>query len=264
MTTGRLTVVGLGPGAPYWRTPEASACLAHATDLVGYGPYLDLVGHLDPPPVRHDFDNREEAERARFALDLAVEGRDVVVVSSGDPGIFAMASAVVEELHHADGRYDAVSVAIVPGVTAASAAAARVGAPLGHDFCCLSLSDVLKPWSVIEQRLGAIGAADLVVALYNPVSRHRPWQLGRAVEILSEHRSPDTPVVLSRAVGRDGEDTRVTTLGTFDPGEVDMRTVVIVGSTTTRAFPGAGDRTWVYTPRAYPSELAGAGPARLS
>ncbi|MGH9013233.1 MAG: precorrin-3B C(17)-methyltransferase [Acidimicrobiia bacterium] len=257
MTAGRLAVVGLGPGASAWRTPEASERLAGATDLVGYGRYLQMVGDLEPPPVRHEFDNREEAERARFALDLAAGGRDVVVVSSGDPGVFAMATAVVEELHRAGpGRYDTVELTIVPGLTAASAAAARVGAPLGHDFCCISLSDVLKPWSVVEQRLEAVGAADFVVALYNPRSSHRPWQLGRAIEILRGHRAPATPVVLARSVGRVGEETQVTTLEAVDPDLVDMRTVVIVGSTTTRAFRDERDRTWVYTARSYAPELA--------
>jgi cobalt-precorrin 5A hydrolase/precorrin-3B C17-methyltransferase len=253
MILGRLAVVGLGPGSAVWRTPEASARLAGATDLVGYGPYLALVPELTPPPVRHEFDNREEATRAQFGLDLAARGRDVVVVSSGDPGIFAMATAVVEELHRADdGRYRGVEVSIVPGVTAASAAAARVGAPLGHDFCCLSLSDVLKPWAVVEQRLEAVAGADLVVALYNPISRHRPWQLGRAMEILGGYRSPSTPVVLGRDLGRTGEAVQVTTLGALDIADVDMRTVVMVGSSTTRAFKDVDGHTWVYTPRAYP------------
>lgn len=251
-TGGRLAVVGLGPGTTDWRTPEAQARLEEATDLVGYGPYLKMVGALDPPPVLHAFDNREEEERARLALDLAAEGRDVVVVSSGDPGVFAMATAVVEELHHGADRYRAVRLTIVPGVTAASAAAARVGAPLGHDFCCLSLSDVLKPWSVVEHRLEAVGAADLVVALYNPISRQRPWQLGRAIEILRGHRAPGTPVVLARNVGRDGEDIHITTLEDFDEEHVDMRTVVIVGSTTTRSFRDGRDHEWAYTPRTYP------------
>jgi cobalt-precorrin 5A hydrolase/precorrin-3B C17-methyltransferase len=254
MTGGRLAVVGLGPGTPSWRTPEACERLAQATDLVGYGPYLALVAERDTRAHRHVFDNREEAERARFALDIASDGRDVVVVSSGDPGVFAMATAVVEELHRdPDGRYSALDVAIVPGVTASSAAAARVGAPLGHDFCCLSLSDVLKPWEVVEQRLEAVAAVDLVIALYNPISRHRPWQLGRALEIVARHRPPATPVVLGRDVGRDGETMRVTTLGDLDPADVDMRTVVIVGSTTTRAFRDVNGRTWVYTPRTYPA-----------
>ncbi len=251
--TGRLAVVGLGPGAEEWRTPEATARLGAATDLVGYGPYLRMVGPLDPPPVQHEFDNREEAERARFALDLAAEGRDVVVVSSGDPGVFAMATAVVEELHRREEAGDAtVELTIVPGVTAAAAAAARVGAPLGHDFCCLSLSDVLKPWPVVERRLDAVGAADLVVALYNPTSRHRPWQLARAIEILRAHRPAATPVVVARDVGRPGEELRTTTLDAFDPADADMRTVVIVGSTTTRGFTDAHGRAWVYTPRTYP------------
>lgn len=253
MTAGRLAVVGLGPGTPSWRTPEAHERLARASDLVGYGPYLALVPAADTAARRHEFDNREEAERARFALDLALEGRDVVVVSSGDPGIFAMATAVVEELHRTrDDRYRALDVTIIPGVTAASAAAAQVGAPLGHDFCCLSLSDVLKPWEVVVQRLEAVASVDLVIALYNPISRHRPWQLGRALEILSAHRAPATPVVLGRNVGRDGETMQVTTLGELDVADVDMRTVVIVGSTTTRAFRDVNGRTWVYTPRAYP------------
>jgi precorrin-3B C17-methyltransferase len=261
MTTGgRLAVVGLGPGAPAWRSPEAAARLAGATDLVGYGPYLDLVGALDPEPSRHEFDNRQEADRARLALGLAAEGRDVVVVSSGDPGIFAMATAVVETLEQRTARGDIpVEVTIVPGITAASAAAARVGAPLGHDFCCLSLSDVLKPWEVVERRLAAVATADLVVALYNPISRHRPWQLGRALDLLREHRAPYTPVVLGRDVGRDGEVTRVTSLAAVEPAEVDMRTVVIVGSSTTRAFTDAHGRTWVYTPRDYPAPGAGEG-----
>ncbi len=145
MTAGRLAVVGLGPGSEAWRTPEATERLAEATDLIGYHIYLALVPELNPDAVRHEFDNREEVDRARLALDLAASGQDVVVVSSGDPGVFAMATAVLEELHHADeGRYGEVEVTIVPGVTAAAAAAARVGAPLGHDFCCLSLSDALE------------------------------------------------------------------------------------------------------------------------
>jgi precorrin-3B C17-methyltransferase len=238
---------------PAWRTIEATETLARATDLVGYGPYLDLVEPVDRPRVRHEFDNREEAQRARFALELAREGRDVAVVSSGDPGVFAMATAVIEEVEHAEGAYDGVDIAIVPGVTAASAAAARVGAPLGHDFCCVSLSDVLKPWPVVEQRLEAVGAADFVVALYNPISRHRPWQLGRAFEILRRHRSADVPVVFARAVTRADERIVVTTLGACDAEQADMSTVITVGSSTTRAFTDSAGRTWVYTPRRYPS-----------
>jgi cobalt-precorrin 5A hydrolase / precorrin-3B C17-methyltransferase len=255
VTAGRLAVVGLGPGGPSGRTAEATERLAQATDLVGYRPYLAQVGPLGAHQTAHPFPNRQESARAAFALDLAQGGRDVVVVSSCDPGIFAMATAVVEELHGdlAAGRWRDVEVTIVPGVTAASAAAARIGAPLGHDLCLVSLSDVLKPWEVIEARLDAAAAADFVLALYNPLSRHRPWQLGRALEILARHRTPETPVTLARNVGRDGETVRVTTLGSLDPGEVDMRTVVIVGSTTTRQFTDRSGRAWVYTPRHYPA-----------
>jgi len=175
------------------------------------------------------------------------------VVSSGDPGVFAMAAAIFEVLDdpQADARRRDVDVEVVPGITAALAVAARVGAPLGHDWCCLSLSDNLKPWPVIERRLDAVAAADFVVALYNPVSRHRPWQLGRAFEILATGREPSTPVVLGRDVGRPAETVTVTTLGTVDLSVVDMRTVLIVGSSTTRTI--AGDR--VYTPRSYADVL---------
>jgi cobalt-precorrin 5A hydrolase/precorrin-3B C17-methyltransferase len=230
-----------------------TSSLAGATDLVGYGPYLELAGCDDDAIARHAFDNREEAARARFALDLAAQGRNVVVVSSGDPGIFGMATAIVEELEHARDDFD-VDVVIAPGVTAASAVAARVGAPLGHDFCCLSLSDLRKPWTLIERRLEAVGVADLVVALYNPASRRRESQLVRALEILGRHRAPETPVVLGTAIGRDGEAVCVTTLGELDATTVDMRTIVIVGSTTTRVFRDVHDRQWVYTPRSHPDD----------
>jgi precorrin-3B C17-methyltransferase len=254
VTSGRLAVVGLGPGAPAWRSPEATARLCTATDLVGYGPYLEQVGPLDPEPRRHASDNREELDRADHAFELASEGRDVVVVSSGDPGVFAMATAVLERLEtRTTLAAPAVDVTIVPGITAASAAAARVGAPLGHDFCCLSLSDVRKPWEVVERRLVAVAAADLVIALYNPASRARPWQFGRAMELLRAHRAGPTPVVLGRDVGRPGETVRVTTLEELDLTAVDMRTIVIVGSSTTRTFVDGEGRRWVYTPRDYPA-----------
>jgi precorrin-3B C17-methyltransferase len=254
VSAGRLAVVGLGPGAPAWRSPEATARLSVATDLVGYAPYLDQVGPLDPEPRRHASDNREELDRADQALSLAADGGDVVVVSSGDPGVFAMAAAVLERLEaRAAVGTPAVEVTIVPGITAASAAAARVGAPLGHDFCCISLSDVRKPWEIVERRLTAAAAADFVLALYNPASRARPWQLGRAIELLREQRAESTPVVLARDVGRPGETVHVTTLADLDPTAVDMRTVVIVGSSTTRTFVDVGGRQWVYTPRDYPA-----------
>ena len=260
---GRLAVVGLGPGSEGVRTPQAQARLAAATDLVGYRPYLDQVGPLGPGQRTHPFPNRKEAERAAFALDLAAAGADVVVVSSGDPGIFAMASAVMEELDKEaeTGRWASVEVTIVPGVTAATAAAAAVGAPLGHDLCLISLSDVLKPWEVVERRLDAAAAADFVIALYNPISRHRPWQLGRALEVLGRHRKGGTPVVVARQVGRTGEAVEITALGSVDPASVDMRTVLIVGSSTTRRFDDLNGRTWAYTPRYYPVGPASEAPA---
>ena len=250
--TGWLKIVGLGPGDPRLLVPAAAEALATATDLVGYATYVDMVAPRDGQS-RHVSDNREELDRAAHALDLAVAGGRVAVVSSGDPGVFAMAAAIFEVLDdpQGDARWRDVDVEVVPGITAALAVAARVGAPLGHDWCCLSLSDNLKPWPVIERRLDAVAAADFVVALYNPVSRHRPWQLGRAFEILATGREPSTPVVLGRDVGRPAETVTVTTLGTVDLSVVDMRTVLIVGSSTTRTI--AGDR--VYTPRSYADVL---------
>ena len=260
MTTGRVSVVGLGPGRADWCVPAVTERLIAATDLVGYGPYLDLI----PCPtagVRHPSGNRVEADRARDALDLAAAGGDVVVVSSGDPGVFAMASAVMEQLDASPERWAGIEIEVVPGVSAAQALAARVGAPLGHDFCIISLSDVLKPWDVIERRLHAVADADFVVALYNPISRHRPWQLGRAIEIIASHRSPGTPVVVGRHVGRPDEHVTVVELAAFDPGQVDMSTVLIVGSSTTKALDGRPLGSSVFTPRSYPDHHpAGATP----
>jgi precorrin-3B C17-methyltransferase len=253
-----LTIVGIGPGDAGTCTPAVTASLAAATDLVGYGPYLDMaVGLVAGNPRRHGSDNRQEADRARLALDLAAEGRDVVIVSSGDPGVFAMATAVMEQLDGARaGRWDAVDVQVLPGVTAAQAAAARAGAPLGHDFCVISLSDNLKPWEAIERRLAAAAAADFVIALYNPTSRHRPWQLARAAGLLLAHRAPGTPVVLARDVARPGERVEVVALDALASAPVDMRTVVIVGSSTTRCLDRPDGTRRVYTPRTYPAAPA--------
>jgi precorrin-2 C20-methyltransferase/precorrin-3B C17-methyltransferase len=246
---GEVTVVGLGPGAGHWLTPEAQEALASADDLVGYGPYVDRVAP-DPRQRRHSSDNRVEAERAAFALDLAKQGRRVVVVSSGDPGVFAMAAAVLEVAE--DPQWRDVPVRVVPGLTAAQAVASRAGAPLGHDFCVLSLSDRLKPWSVIESRLAAAAAADLVIAVYNPASRTRREQLVRALEVLGAHRAPATPVVVGRDVGGPGESVRITTLADLDPDTVDMRCLLIVGSSQTRAVTRGDGVTRVFTPRHYP------------
>jgi precorrin-2 C20-methyltransferase / precorrin-3B C17-methyltransferase len=248
-TPGSVVVIGLGPGGREWVTPEAQAALASADDLIGYGPYLDRVPP-NPRQRRHASDNRVEAERAAFALDLAKRGRRVAVISSGDPGVFAMATAVLEVSE--DPQWKDVPVRVVPGLTAAQAVASRVGAPLGHDFCILSLSDRLKPWSVIEARLSAAAAADLVIAIYNPASRSRTEQLVRAREVLLTHRSPDTPVVVGRDVGGPTETVRVITLGDLDPSTIDMRCLLIIGSSQTRASVRGDGSAIVYTPRHYP------------
>jgi precorrin-2 C20-methyltransferase/precorrin-3B C17-methyltransferase len=217
--------------------------------LIGYETYLNRVP-VRPGQERLATDNRVELERAAHAIELARAGRRVAVVSSGDPGIFAMATAVLEavEDRSALGDVDDLDVRIVPGLSAMQAAAARAGAPLGHDFCVISLSDQLKPWAVIERRLKAASRADLVLALYNPASRTRRTQLVRALEVLRAQRHHDTPVVVARAVGAAEEAVTVTTLAQLDPAAVDMRTLLIVGSSTTRALPGGR----VYTPRRYP------------
>jgi precorrin-2 C20-methyltransferase/precorrin-3B C17-methyltransferase len=249
-SSGAVTVVGLGPGGREWLTPEAQAALASADDLVGYGPYLDRVAP-NPRQRRHASDNRVEAERAAFALDLAKRGRRVAVVSSGDPGIFAMAAAVLEVSE--DPQWKDVPVRIVPGLTAAQAVASRVGAPLGHDFCIVSLSDRLKPWDVIAARLSAAASADLVIALYNPASKSRREQLVRARELLLSHRAPETPIVVGRDVGGPTESVYVTTLGDLDTATIDMRCLLIVGSSQTRATVRGDGTALVYTPRHYPT-----------
>lgn len=248
--TGQVTVVGLGPAGPLWLTPEARGALAAAEDLVGYTTYLDRVP-VRPGQQRHHSDNKVESERAEFALDLARQGRRVAVVSSGDPGVFAMATAVLEVA--SESPYREVPVRVVPGMTAAHAAASRAGAPLGHDYAVVSLSDRLKPWEVVAERLRAAAAADLVLALYNPGSRSRTWQVGKARDVLLEHRAPETPVVLGRDVGGPEESVRIVRLGELVPEEVDMRTILIVGSTQTRAVRrGASGEEIVWTPRRYP------------
>jgi len=243
---GEVVVVGLGPAGPRWLTPEARRALAEADDLVGYVTYLDRVTTA-PRQRRHASDNKVESERAAFALDLARRGRRVAVVSSGDPGVFAMASAVLEVA--AEEQFADVPVRVLPGLTAAHAVASRAGAPLGHDYCVVSLSDRLKPWDVIAGRLAAAAAADLVLAIYNPASRSRTWQVAAARDLLLEHRSPDTPVVIGRDVGGPEETVRVVRLADLDPNDVDMRCLLLIGSSQTRRT----DRGAVFTPRRYPS-----------
>jgi cobalt-precorrin 5A hydrolase/precorrin-3B C17-methyltransferase len=249
---GRLAVIGLGPGAAELMVPAVKAELARCTDVLGYETYVRMAGPFRDDQVQHCTDNREEMQRARHAFELAAQGRSVVVVSSGDPGVFAMAEAVIEALHEShDPAWHQVDLEILPGVSASLATAAQAGAPLGHDFCVMSLSDNLKPWSIIEKRLDLASQADLALAFYNPISRSRPWQLGRALEIVALHRTPETPVVLGRDIGRPGQTLRVTTLGQLTPEQVDMRTMVLIGSSTTCVFPRAGGGDWVYTPRWY-------------
>jgi len=252
ISRGKLAIVGTGPGGAPWMSPEVKEILREATDWVGYKFYLDLAGTLRFGQKRHDSDNREEIDRARFALDLAASGKSVAVVSSGDPGIFAMAAAVFEAIDFdAKPEWQGIDIRVAPGISAMQAAAAAIGAPLGHDFCVISLSDILKPWEVIEQRIAAAAAADLVMAFYNPISKQRIWQLPKAIDILLQSRDAKTPVILGRNLGRPGQSVRVCTLGEFQPQDADMRTLVIVGSSQTRIIPRKYGDVWVYTPRRY-------------
>lgn len=229
-----LLVIGLGPGPSQWLTPEAAAALEQVDHVVGYGPYVDRVPQR-PGLTRHASGNTVEIDRARTALDLALTGQTVAVVSGGDAGIFGMAAAVFEAAQ--DPRYAAVPIRVLPGVSAVQAVAARAGAPIGADFAVLSLSDRLKPWAVVEKRLRAVADADLVLAIYNPASRSRTQQIATAREILLEHRRPDTVVVVGRAVGRAKESLTVTTLADLDPATIDMTCLLIVGADATRADP---------------------------
>ncbi|BAW07494.1 precorrin-3B C(17)-methyltransferase [Nocardia seriolae] len=246
-SVGELVVVGLGPGDEGWTTPEVARALAEATDIVGYTTYVNRVP-VRAGQRRHASDNRVESERAGMALDMAKGGAKVAVVSSGDPGVFAMAAAVIEE--SADPQWREVPVRVLPGVTAASAVASRMGAPLGHDFAMISLSDRLKPWETVAQRISAVASADMAFAVYNPASSQRRWQVAAMRELVLEHRKPETPVVIGRDVGGPTESVRVVTLAELDPAEVDMRTLLIVGASTTTVFDAAGGPR-VFTSRRY-------------
>ncbi|MBI0435307.1 precorrin-3B C(17)-methyltransferase [Roseomonas sp. KE0001] len=247
-----LDVIGLGPGDAALRTPEAEAALAAATDILGYGPY---VARVPPRPGqrRHATDNRQELERARHALELAAEGARVAVVSSGDAGVFAMASAVFEALEAGPEAWRALEIRVLPGISAMFAAAARLGAPLGHDFCAISLSDNLKPWALVERRLRLAAEAGFVLALYNPISRARPWQLGRAFALLAETLPGTTPLAFATAISRPEERIEIRALAEADPALADMRTLVLVGSAATRLIPRPGGRPWLYAPRSVPA-----------
>lgn len=258
---GHLAIVGTGPGGAAWRTAETETLLAGAEVLVGYRLYLDLLGPLAAGKDLHAYPLGEEEDRVRAALDLAAEGRRVALVSSGDPGIYAMASLAFELIDREDrADWRRIEVAASPGISAMQLAAARIGAPLGHDFCAISLSDLLTPWQAIDRRLRAAAEGDFVVALYNPVSLKRRHQLPRAREILLAHRPPTTPVVIARDLGRKGETVTVTDLATLSVDMVDMLTVVIIGAASTRRLDlPTGPR--VYTPRGYDRKSIGAGDA---
>lgn len=249
---GRLAIVGIGPGADDWRTPEASALVAQADCLVGYGLYLDLLGPLAKGKERHEFPLGAEEIRVRAALDLAAEGRDVALISSGDAGIYAMATLAFELLANEDAPgWARVAVRVAPGISALQAAAARAGAPLGHDFCAISLSDLLTPWDAIRKRVEAAAAADFVIAFYNPASQKRRHQLVEAITILRAHRPDDTPVILARNLGRVDERVTFTTIAAFEPDQVDMLTLVMVGASSTRRISQGHSGEWVFTPRGY-------------
>jgi precorrin-3B C17-methyltransferase len=246
--SGRLAIVGLGPGAEALRTPQAAAALAAASDLVGYGPYLDRIA-LRPGQGRHASDNRQELARARQALALAASGRSVALVSGGDPGVFAMASAAFEAIEGGDPAWRALDIEVIPGISALLAVAARLGAPLGGDFCVISLSDNLKPWGLVLARLRAAASAGFVIALYNPASRARPWQLGTAFDVLREVLPGGVPVAFATAISRPDEHVVLTDLATADPAGADMRTLVLVGSAASRVVPREAGGAWLYTPR---------------
>ena len=247
--SGRLVIVGLGPGPAKQMTPEASAAIAAATDLVGYRGY---IGRLAPLPGQrlHASDNREELDRARLALALAAAGRAVAVVSGGDPGVFAMAAAVFEAIEEKP-EWLALEVTVAPGVSAMQAAAARLGAPLGHDFCAISLSDNLKPWAAVEKRLRLAAEGDFVIALFNPASKARPSRITDAFDVMRAVKDGATPVALARAVGRANETLTFTTLGEANLSRVDMATLIIVGSSETRFIAREGGQPWMLTPRTY-------------
>jgi precorrin-3B C17-methyltransferase len=239
-----LAIIGTGPGDPALLAPRAATALAAATDLVGYGPYLDRIP-VRPGQTRHASDNRVELDRARHALTLAAAGQRVAVISAGDAGVFGMAAAVFEAV---DGHppWRALDIEVIPGISALLAAAARLGAPLGHDFCAISLSDNLKPWETVLTRLRAAATAGFVITLYNPLSRARPWQLGAAFDLLRDLLPADTPVAFATAISRPDERVSLATIATADPAAADMRTLVLVGTAATRRIDGTA---WIYTPR---------------
>lgn len=248
--SGWLRIVGLGPGAEALVTPEVTAALAEATDVVGYIPYVARVAER-PGLTLHASDNRVEIDRSRHALEMAADGHRVVVVSSGDPGVFAMASAVFEAVESGPPAWRDLDIQVLPGITAMLAAAARAGAPLGHDFCCINLSDNLKPWPLIERRLRLAAQADFAMAFYNPRSKSRPEGFEKTLQILQEECEPERLILFARAVSRPDEALRIAQLAEATPEMADMQTVVLVGSSRTRLIERDGPPI-VYTPRFTP------------
>lgn len=252
---GKLTIVGIGPGASDWRTPAVTKALTKATDVVGYGLYLDILGGLIDGKERHQSELAQEEDRVRRSLELAAEGRDVALVCSGDAGIYALATLAFELLdREKDTGWNRINISVEPGVSAIQAAAARIGAPIGHDFCLISLSDLLTPWDEIERRLKAAADGDFVVGLYNPVSTRRRHQLEIARDTLLTGRPPETPVIIARNLGRQTENVSVITLGELTPDHADMLTLVLIGNCQTQHFT-AGENSWIYTPRGYAKKM---------
>jgi precorrin-3B C17-methyltransferase len=246
--SGRLYIVGLGPAGESWLTQDAREALDAAQDIIGYGPYVSrVVARADQTLLASD--NRVEIDRARDALERAQGGRVVAVVSGGDPGVFAMAAAVFEAVDDGPHAWRDLDIRVIPGVSAMQAAAARLGAPLGHDFCAISLSDNLKPWDVIEKRLEHAARGDFVIALYNPASRARPTRIADAFALLKRFLPGDTFVSLAKSVGREKEEIILSTLDTVDPAQVDMSTLVMIGASGTRRIVREHARDWVYTAR---------------
>lgn len=245
---GSLIVIGTGPGNPEQMTPETAKAVGEATDFFGYGPYVQRIQLKEHQKI-HISDNREELDRSRAALKCALEGRKVCVVSGGDPGVFAMAAAICEAIDKGPEEWKTIDVKVLPGITAMLAVAARCGAPLGHDFCAISLSDNLKPWELIEKRLTLAAEAGFVMAFYNPISKARPWQLGRSFEVLRAILPGQTPVIFGRAAGRPDEKIEITSLENADAERADMATCILVGSPETCVIQRSHREPLIYTPR---------------
>lgn len=245
--SGWVAIVGLGPGNEAMVTPEVRAAIAEATDVVGYIPYVARIEAREGLTL-HASDNRVEIDRSRHALEMASEGRRVVVVSSGDPGVFAMAAAVLEAVEHGDPAWRDLDIRVLPGITAMLACAAAIGAPLGHDFCAINLSDNLKPWSLIEKRLRLAAEADFAMAFYNPRSKSRPEGFEKALAILQEVCAPEQLIVFGRAISTPEQEIKVVPIKDATPEMADMRTMVLMGSSTTRMIARDG-APLVYTPR---------------